>query len=227
MSLTYLWQTYAEQWELFEKVSFDGPNKRVIVNENVTSINIREDVYSAWVRWVEIDDNTKYLPAIRFSGGDPIPGGETGVTFFMTNGWKFQYDANVVAIAGVLYSDNYATPYWSATDQPIYPATVSSLVNSAVVTQNVVTGTALTQEQTAAAVWQAATRTLTAAGDDAIATAVRAAIATELARILDLAAIHGLVAGQPLTVSATQRQAGGITQTITEAGGTVTVARAA
>jgi hypothetical protein len=39
-----------------------------------------------------------------------------------------------------LYSDDYATPYWSATDQPILPATVSSLVNSAVTVQNVVTG---------------------------------------------------------------------------------------
>jgi hypothetical protein len=222
-----IWAAHGAEWSLAEKVSFNGVTKRVTVNAGVTALDIREDVYSAWVRWIEREDNARFRVAMRVSGFDPIPGGFTGATYFMTNGWKLEYDPNTVAIAGVLYSDDYATPYWSAADQPIFPATVSSLVNSAVVTQNVVTGTALTEAQTADAVWQAATRTLTAAGDDAIAAAVRAAIATELARILDLAAIHGLLAGQPLTVSATQRQAAGITQTITEAGGTVTVARAA
>lgn len=227
MSALGLWQAHGQEWLLYEQVAFDGPAKRIVVNENVTTLSIRDDVYSAWVRWVERDDNAKYLPAMRYSGGDPIPGGETGVTFFLSNGWKLVYDANVVAINGVLYSDNYATPYWSVADRPIYPATVSSLVNSAVSYQNVVTGTALTPEQTAAAVWQAAARSLTAGGDNAIAAAVRAAMADELARIIDLAKIHGLVAGQPLTVSASQRQAGGITQTITETSGTVTVARSA
>jgi hypothetical protein len=222
-----VWAAHGAEWALAEKVSFNGVTKRITVNAGVTALDIREDVYSAWVRWVEREDNARFLLAMRQTGFDPIPGGFTGATYFLRNGWKLEYDPQVVTIAGVLYSDDYATPYWSANDQPIYPAVVSSLVNSAVVTQNVVTGTALTEAQTANAVWQAAARTLTAAGDDAIATAVRAAIATELARILDLAAIHGLVAGQPLTVSATQRQAGGITQTITEAGGTVTVARAA
>lgn len=138
--MTLAWVAFGEEWALAEKVSFNGVTKRITVNAGVTSLNIREDVYSAWVRWLELDDNARFLPAMRYSGGDPIPGGETGVTFFLSNDWKLEYDPNVVAIAGVLYSDDYATPYWSATDQPIFPATVSSLVNSAVVTQNVVTG---------------------------------------------------------------------------------------
>ena len=177
MSTLGLWQAHGEEWLLYEKVSFDGPAKRIIVNENVTSLSIRDDVYSAWVRWIERDDNAKFLPAMRYSGGDPIPGGETGVTFFLSNNWKLQYDANSVAIAGVLYSDNYATPYWSAADQPIFPATVSALVNSAVSYQNVVTGTALTAEQTAAAVWTAATRTLTESLDPTVAQIVAALLA--------------------------------------------------
>lgn len=177
MSTLGLWQAYGEEWLLYEKVSFDGPAKRIIVNENVTTLSIRDDVYSAWVRWIERDDNAKFLPAMRYSGGDPIPGGETGVTFFLSNGWKLEYDANLVAINGVLYSDNYATPYWSVADRPIYPATVSSLVNSAVSYQNVVTGTALTPEQTAAAVWSAATRTLTASLDPNVAQIVAALLA--------------------------------------------------
>jgi hypothetical protein len=135
-----IWAAHGVEWALAEKVSINGVTKRFTVNAGVTTLSIREDVYSAWVRWVEREDNARFFPAMRFSGGDPIPGGETGVTFFMVNGWKLEYDPNVVAIAGVLYSDDYATPYWSTTDQPIYPAVVSSLVNSAIVTQNVVTG---------------------------------------------------------------------------------------
>lgn len=42
-----------------------------------------------------------------------------------------------------------------------------------------------------------------------------------------LAKIHGLVSGEPLTVSATQRAAGGIVQSIAEGGGVVTVTRTA
>lgn len=171
------WAAFGDEWALAEKVGFNGVTKRITVNVGVTTLSIRDDVYSAWIRWVEREDNARFLPAMRYSGGDPIPGGETGVTFFLSNGWKLEYDANTVAINGVLYSDDYATPYWSVADQPIYPATVSSLVNSAVVTQNVVTGTALTPEQTAAAVWSAATRTLTASLDPNVAQIVAALLA--------------------------------------------------
>lgn len=172
-----VWGAWGAEWTLAEKVDFNGVTKRITVLPGVTSLSIRDDVYSAWVRWLELDDNTRFRAAMRFSGGDPIPGGETGVTFFLTNGWKLEYDANVVAINGVLYSDNYPTPYWSAADQPIYPATVSSLVNSAVSYQNVVTGTALTPEQTAQAVWQAASRTLTSSLDPTTAQIVAAVVA--------------------------------------------------
>ena len=219
------WAAFGDEWALAEKVSFNGTTKRITVNAGVTALDIREDVYSAWVRWVELDDNARFRLAMRVSGFDPIPGGFTGATYFMTNGWKLEYDPNTVAIAGVLYSDDYATPYWSAANQPIYPATVSSLVNSAVVTQNVVTGTALTQEQTAQAVWQAAARTLTGGGDSAIALAVRAELAAELARIVEIAKIHGLVAGSPLLVTQTARSAGGVVQSISSDGDSTTVTR--
>ena len=175
--MSLAWVAFGAEWALAEKVSINGVTKRITVNAGVTALDIREDVYSAWVRWLELDDNARFRLAMRVSGFDPIPGGFTGATYFMTNGWKLEYDPNVVAIAGVLYSDDYTTPYWSAADMPIYPATVSSLVNSAVVTQNVVTGTALTAEQTAAAVWTAAARTLTESLDPNVAQIVSALLA--------------------------------------------------
>jgi hypothetical protein len=121
---------------------------------------------------------------MRFSGADPIPGGETGVTFFMINGWKLVYDPNTVAVSGVLYSEDFATAYWSFSGDPIYPATVSALVNSAVSYQNVVTGTALTAEQTATAVWQAAARTLTSSLDPNASQIAAAVLAQILASMI-------------------------------------------
>lgn len=148
-----IWGAWGTEWALEEKVSFNGTTRQITVNAGVTALSIRDDVYAAWVRWTEREPWA--TRAMRFSGGDPIPGGETGVTFFMINDWKLIYDPNIVAASGVLYSEDYATAYWNAAGEPIYPATVSALVNSAVSTQNVVTGTALTSEETADAVWAA------------------------------------------------------------------------
>ncbi len=153
-----VWGAWGDEWALAEKVSFNGSTRRITVNAGVTALDIRSDVYSAWVRWVAREANARFRQAMRASGGDPIPGGETGVVFFLMNGWKLELDPNVVAVSGVLYSEDYGTAFWSAQDLPIYPATVSALVNSAVSVQNVVTGTALTAEQTAAAVWGYITR---------------------------------------------------------------------
>jgi hypothetical protein len=155
---------------------FDGFGRKVFVNAGVTSITM-VDLYSQWCNWLVREDNAKFAAAIRVSGYDPIPGGFTGATFFLYNGWKLVYDPASVAVAGVLYSDDYDTAYWTSSGAPVYPATVSSLVNSAVSYQNVVTGTALTAEQTAAAVWGAAVRTLTASLDPSAAQMVAALLA--------------------------------------------------
>lgn len=172
-----IWGAWGEEWALAEKVSFNGVSKEITVNSGVTALDIGPDVYSAWKRWVMRETNAMYLAAMRATGNDPIPGGATGSTFFLQNGWKLVYDPTIVAVSGVLYSEDYGTAYWLANGNPVYPATVSSLVNNAVSYQNVVSGTALTAEQTANAVWQAASRSLTSSLDPdalAIATAVLA-----------------------------------------------------
>lgn len=180
-----LWGAWGEEWAASEKVSFNGVTKRITVNAGVTSLNLRSDVYSAWVRWVTREENARFLQAMRGSGADPIPGGETGVTLFLMNGWKLCYDPNEVAVSGVLYSEDYATAFWSLdAASPIYPATVSSLVNSSVSYTNVVTGTALTQQETADAVWQAASRTLTASLDPNVSQIAAAVLAQILASVV-------------------------------------------
>ena len=223
------WGSWGEEWGLQERVSFNGVTKRITVNGGVTSIDIRADVYSAWVRWVAREANARFLQAMRVSGADPIPGGETGATFFTVNGWKFCYDPNVVAVSGVLYSEDYGTAFWSLdAASPIYPATVSSLVNSAVSYQNVVTGTALTPEQTAAAVWDAAARTLTQSIPTAAenATAVRSSLSDDINRLAEVWGRLGLDPTKPLVTGQSTITFGDIVMALAESNGVVTVTRA-
>lgn len=168
--------------------TFDGVGRFIFVNSGVTSIDM-PDMYARWVDWSTREDNLKWSPAVRFSGYDPIPGGFTGATFFLQNGWRLVYDANTVAVRGVLYSEDFPTPFMSPSGDPIYPATVAALVNSSVSYQNVVTGTALTPEETAQAVWTAAQRTLTASLDPNTAQIVAAVVAALQATRLPVDAV--------------------------------------
>lgn len=206
-----LWGGWGEEWALQEKVSFNGTTKQIVVLEGVTSLDIRADVYSAWVRWVERETNSQYLPALRFSGLDPIPGGFTGATFFTTNGWKLCYDPNLVAVSGVLYSDDYPTAFWSPNGvSPVYPATVSALALSPV--GDIIAS--IDASEVAAAVWNSAVSAFTQNGTFA------KLIQDELAKLSaiqtatnEVHALHGLAA--PLVVTQTTRTAGDIVQNIT------------
>ena len=89
------WSIYDTANELFgdQKVTFDGPNKLVLVNQDVTELNFGEDVYSAWKEWVKDPDhiNAGYEEAIAVVGGDDLPGNRTlGSTFFFENGWRMR-----------------------------------------------------------------------------------------------------------------------------------------
>jgi hypothetical protein len=76
-------------WELNHKVVFDGPNKLILVNRDVTDIDVEQDIYSDWKEWLRLRDNAKYLQAMRAAGGDPIDAIESlGGQFFLLNGWR-------------------------------------------------------------------------------------------------------------------------------------------
>lgn len=147
-----------------QKVVFDGPNRLILVDENVTELDIREDVYEAWKEWVRNPDlqNAEYLAAIRGVGGDPISGTTdqfVGDLYFLINNWRLVYDPRRVAVTGVLYSDDFDTAYYL--DQPnlydtpeflspLFPARVSAIVNTYEIASS------LSQAQIAAGVWSVA-----------------------------------------------------------------------
>jgi len=92
-------------------VTFDGPNKLIIVDYGVTEFDVQE-VYSEWKQWMEGVDNSKYLPAMRTIGGDPTSGIKSVAPyFFLTNGWKIRpYEGDhYLNIGGNLFVDEPET----------------------------------------------------------------------------------------------------------------------
>jgi hypothetical protein len=89
------WSIYDTANDLYgnQKVVFDGPNKLIIVSEDVTELDFREDVYSAWKEWIKDPNqqNAQYEVALSATGGDPLPGDRAlGTTYFLENGWRMR-----------------------------------------------------------------------------------------------------------------------------------------
>jgi hypothetical protein len=192
-----VWGAWGAEWAQNKKVAFNGLARTITVNSDVTALNLQTDVWSRWVDWCALPGNDYHTLAMRRTGYDSIPGGRSGLIYFLQNGWKLIIDMNKVRVTGVLYSDDFETAYWAADGQPIYPATVSALVNNSVSYQNVVTGTALTQEETAAAVWSAAQRSLTESLDPGLVQIVAAVVAALQAAPLPVNMVQ--VKGQELS----------------------------
>lgn len=158
------WSAWSPDWLLNSKVDFDGINKVIYVHPEVTELDIRSEVYSAWIDWVVLRDNIKFLPAIRYTGYDPIGGSSfTGDIYFLINGWKLAIDLAKVRVTGALFSDNYATPYYTPDLVAQYAVSVSALVNTVTLPaaaadvwshpQRTITTSIPTTAETAEAVW--------------------------------------------------------------------------
>lgn len=150
---------YWDDWELRGKVTFDMFKRLIIVNPDVTSLDVKTDIYSAWKRWAVIDDNNKIGKVIRVIGGDTtVVGQKAGDIYFLVNGWRLQIDLSKTALVGSVFSDNFPSPMIGFDGQPVFQSLVSSLVTG------VVTTPPPTAQQISAAVWAEAIRTLTATG---------------------------------------------------------------
>lgn len=101
-----------------EKVTFDGNNKLIIVNNGETDLDAEQDIYSAWKRWMTENAvyglTSKYEQAFRTVGGDPIT--ETQFVspyFFLLNGWQLRpYEGNhLLTVTGNLFVDGGGNPF--------------------------------------------------------------------------------------------------------------------
>ena len=86
------WETYNPDSAYGnQSVTFDGPNRLILINEGVTEIDFREDIYSNWKEWIATRVNSQFLQALSVVGGDPLPGSRIlGSTFFLENGWRIR-----------------------------------------------------------------------------------------------------------------------------------------
>lgn len=123
--------SFDEEWNLEQKVTFDGPNKLIRVVLGETDLNVRDDIYSVWKRWSLTRDNLKWLPALRAVGGDPTTGGNfLGSTYFLTNGWRittWSGDHRLV-VDGNLYTEEGDSPFTDVVGP--YTATITNAVSN-------------------------------------------------------------------------------------------------
>lgn len=97
-------------------ITFDGPNKLIILGAGVTSISVK-DVWSRWVDWHATSDNSKFLPVFDQIGGQAISasaGSFIPVYMYLVNGWKIRpQEANhtLFVTEGVLLSADGSDPF--------------------------------------------------------------------------------------------------------------------
>lgn len=71
---------------------FNGSTKTIILSTGTTQISVR-DLWSRWVDWWLSFDNSKYLKAMDFVGGNDIDiseGTKIPIYLFLQNGWKIK-----------------------------------------------------------------------------------------------------------------------------------------
>ena len=135
--MNYYMAAMGAYMEVGHKVTFDYIQRLIIVDPGTTNLDVKVDLYSDMKEWFQLGGkNRNFLPPIRVIGGDnTIAGQKAGDIYFMQNGWRVVYDPTKVAVAGVLFSDDFDTAWLSQVDYnlsgtliPVYPALVSSLV---------------------------------------------------------------------------------------------------
>lgn len=143
-----------EYWNLRHKVTFDGVNRLIIVNDGVTQLDVQRDIYSAWKEWVLVETNARYLKAINTVGGDPtVAGQRLDVTYFLINGWKIKpypgsYTLNIIGNIFDVDGGEIKVPA-DVTDSPnnITINTNTSVIVRQVNPQITVEGSGLTDEE--------------------------------------------------------------------------------
>lgn len=96
--------------------TIDGPTKVITLTAGTTSVSVR-DLWSRWVDWFLTRDNSKYLPAFEFVGGNDIDesqGTYIPIYAFLMNGWKIKpQEANhtLSIIDGILLVNGGGDPF--------------------------------------------------------------------------------------------------------------------
>lgn len=130
-SLPVMMHHQSAMWVLGHKVTFDIMRRYIIVNDGVTDLDIKVDVFSDMKEWMGADERARrQRPPVRSIGGDAtVSGQRAGDIYFTQHGWRLVIDLSKVRVTGALFSDDFETAYLNKSDLvPVFPAVVSSLV---------------------------------------------------------------------------------------------------
>ena len=91
-------------------ITFDPSSKRIILDSTEVTAS---QIWVAWVDWVVLSDNSKYLPALKQIGGDELGAGLLIPPYiFLLNGWRVRpMESNhSLTITGNLFVDGGGVP---------------------------------------------------------------------------------------------------------------------
>jgi len=143
-----------------QKVAFDAYTKIIYVNEGVTDLDVKVDIYSAYKEWVqsspEYPNPFWQKEVISAIGGEPLNDTlNVGSTFFLENGWRIQpapsKNPYILTVNGNIYTrEAGGNPFLFAEGVSV------NLTRSNLVDQLVATSTLSPSQITelATAVWQ-------------------------------------------------------------------------
>ena len=220
-----------EYWNLRHKVTFDGINKLILINEGETQIDVQQDLYSDWKEWVRTDNNLKYFPPFNTVGGEPtVAGQRLDVTYFLINGWKIKpyqgtYDLNLI---GNIFDVDGGSIKVPADVNRFNPNNITINTNTSVIVRQIDANSAssgsggLTDDESTA-LFNIEGKVVSIYGG---ATPVSASLEQEQlttlndisAKVAEIWALHGLDIANPLTVTRTSRTFDDIVQTIATTG---------
>ena len=149
--------------------TINGPNKLISLSAGTETLSVIA-LYSAWVDWVALSDNAKFVQAFRTVGGDDIDaaaGTKVPAYCFLMNGWRIrpQETSHTLKVTeGILLVDGGGDPFVNTLGNYVVRVNYAQPVQAVTVSTGGGGGTA-TVDPTE------------------IAIAVRAALADELARI--------------------------------------------
>lgn len=209
------------------KVTFDGNNYLIIVNNGITALDVKVDLYSDWKEWVVQGDNSKYYPAFRTVGGDPLSTTVSlGDYYFLQNqvgyGWRIRpYEGNhTLNITGNLVAEDPDYSMFVST-QGAYNVQVRLTTSSLTQTVNIAGGSS--SSITEADMDLIATKVLesSTSGRPTGSLGYKASLITgsglstsQELMLLEMYQLLGLDPTRPLVVTTTTRTAGDIEQTI-------------
>lgn len=98
----------------------NGETKIITLTTGTTVVSVR-DLWSRWVDWLKIDDNSKHLSAMVSIGGvliDPSEGIFIPVYIFLTNGWRIkpqESNHTITVNDGILLVNGGGDPFLNTT----------------------------------------------------------------------------------------------------------------